>query len=72
MSTPDLSITPEAIDHVREAANAWPGDHRDLALALVTMGHAMLLILDGRADHIALYEQAARAVAPLSRPQGSA
>lgn len=72
MSTPDLSITPEAIDHVREAANAWTGDARDLALALVTMGHAMLLILDGRADHIALYEQAARTVAHLHPPAGSA
>lgn len=72
MSNPDLEITPEAIDHVRQAANTWKGDNRDLALALVTMGHALLLILDGRTDHIALYEEAARAVAPLSRPQGSA
>lgn len=72
MSAPELAISNEAIDHVRQAINAWPGDARDLALALSTMGHALLLILDGRCDHIALYEQAARAVAPMSQPQGTA
>lgn len=72
MSAPDLAISDEAIDHVRQAINAWPGDARDLALALSSMGHALLLIMDGRSDHIAMYEQAARAVAPLSQPQGSA
>jgi hypothetical protein len=72
MPLPDLAISDEAIEHVREAINAWPGDARDLALALSTMGHALLLIMDGRCDHIALYEQAARTIVPLTQAQGSA
>lgn len=72
MPDPDLSITPEAIDHVRQAMNEWTGCNRDLALALVTMGHAVLLMLDGRTDHIALYERAARTVDLLNCPQRSA
>lgn len=72
MTLPDLQISPEAIEHVRKAVEAWPGDNRDLALAMSAMAHAVLLIADGRTDHIALYEQAARAVAPLSNPQGTA
>lgn len=70
--TPNLDISPEAIEHVRQMVEAWTGDNRDLALAMATTSHAVLLILDGRSDHIALYEQAARAVATLHDPQETA
>jgi hypothetical protein len=72
MTDPDLTISPEAIEHVRQAIDAWTGNSRDLALALTTMGHAALLILDGRSDHIALYERAARTVDHFAKPQGAA
>jgi hypothetical protein len=72
MTAPDLTISQAAQDHVRETVASWRGDNRDLALALTAMGHSLLLILDGRTDHIALYEQAARAVATLHEPQGTA
>lgn len=72
MTAPDLAISQEALDHIREAVGSWRGDTRDLALAMATISHAVLLLLDGRSDHIALYEQAARAVAPLANPQGTA
>jgi hypothetical protein len=63
MSIPDLQISEDAQEHVRDAIATWSGDNRDLALALQAAGHAMLLILDGRTDHIAMYEAAAKAVA---------
>lgn len=62
MSIPDLSISEEAQEHVREAIATWTGDNRDLALALQAAGNALLLILDGRTDHIAMYEAAAKAI----------
>ncbi|TXN72965.1 hypothetical protein [Methylobacterium sp. WL6] len=62
MNAPDLRISDEAVDHVREMVAAWPGDARDLALALSTMGSALLLIIDGRDDQIAMYEAAAKAI----------
>jgi hypothetical protein len=70
--TPDLGISEAALAHVKEAIGTWKGDNRDLALAMSTMSHAMLLVLDGRSDHIALYEQAARTLNLINKPQGSA
>lgn len=72
MTAPDLGISQEALDHASQAVGSWRGDNRELALAMATISHAVLLLLDGRTDHIALYEQAARAVAPLHDPQGNA
>ncbi|WP_264046187.1 hypothetical protein [Methylobacterium flocculans] len=71
MTDPDLTISEAARDHVRETVASWRGDNRDLALALTAMGHSLLLILDGRTDHIALYEQAARSVVLIAQPQGT-
>lgn len=66
MSVPDLRISEEAQDLVREALASWPGESRDLALAMVTFGNAVLLILDGRTDHIVLYDAAAKAIVDAS------
>lgn len=66
MGVPDLRISDEAIEHVREMIATWPGDARDLALALSAMGHGLLLIMDGRSDHIEMYEAAAKAITQAS------
>lgn len=66
MSIPDLRVSDEAVEHVRDAIATWSGDNRDLALALQAAGNAILLILDGRTDHIAMYEAAARAITEAS------
>lgn len=63
MSLPDLHISEAAVDHVRDTIATWTGDNRDLALALQAAGNAILLILDGRSDHIAMYETGAKAIA---------
>ncbi len=63
MSVPDLRISDEAVEHVREVVASWPGDARDLALALSQWGRALLLIMDGRDDHIDLIEAGAKALA---------
>ena len=66
MSIPDLRISDEAVEHVREAVATWPGDARDLALAMAAFGRALLLITDGRDDHIDLIEAGAKALAEMN------
>lgn len=66
MIAPDLRFSEEAIAHVREAVATWPGDARDLALAMAAFGRALLLIIDGRDDHIALIEAGAKALAEMN------
>lgn len=66
MSIPDLRISDEAADHVRAAVASWPGDARDLGMAMAAFGRAILLITDGRDDHIALIEAGAKALAEMN------
>ena len=62
MTVPEIGISEEAQDYVRNAIAAWVGDNRDLALALTAAGNAMMLILDGRTDQIEMYEAAAKTI----------
>lgn len=64
---PDLCISEEAQEYVREAVASWHGDPRDLALAMAAFGRAILLITDGRNDHIDLIEAGAKVLTEANR-----
>lgn len=64
---PDLSVTPAAQAGVQAFADSWArtgGDMRDLGLAMLVFGHAVLLVVDGRDDHLALCQRAAEFLDP--------
>jgi hypothetical protein len=71
----DLDPGPQARAFVTEAHRCWEadgGDARSLALAMLMHASAMLMILDGHAEHIALYRRAAEAIDATNNTAGSA
>lgn len=71
---PFLDVSSTAMNTVRRLMGEWENaghDVRDIALAMMAQGHAALLILDGRADQIALYEKAAQIVTAQASAEGN-